>query len=101
MITFIVLLCLLAFGLFCAASLFSVGYIALLVTSNMDKDQERTAKYNADMELKAARTAKVRRDHEVLESRQALIDSDVAIRELRINKMRREAGQDFEPDNYK
>jgi sensor histidine kinase regulating citrate/malate metabolism len=46
--------------------------------------------------LTIARTQKVRRDLEVLESRQALIDSDVAIRELKIEKMRRDSG-DYTP----
>ena len=40
------------------------------------------------------RAAKISRDIEVLESRQANIDSDVAIKELKIEQMRKNAGMD-------
>jgi hypothetical protein len=53
-------------------------------------------------DLTIARTNKVRRDQEVLDSRQAKIDSEVALLELKIEKLRRDSGSDdpFTPINY-
>jgi hypothetical protein len=47
-----------------------------------------------NIRLAKERASKVFRDIEVLESRQALIDSDVAIKELKIEQMRKNAGYD-------
>jgi hypothetical protein len=69
----------------CVPLLFAHGY----AKEEMEKQRIKDA-------LTIARTQKVRRDLEVLESRQALIDSDVAIRELKIEKMRRDSG-DYTP----
>ena len=90
-VVILVIIALFLLALACIPLLFAYGYTL-----------EENAKQDIKDALTIARTEKVRRDLEVLESRQALIDSDVAIRELKIEKMRREAGiQDpFEPTNY-
>ena len=68
-----------------------------LLDNDLKRARLKQATVNYDLAL--ARKHKVMRDNEVLDSRQGKIENEILILEERLDKLRREKGQPFEPYN--
>jgi hypothetical protein len=68
-----------------------------MLDNDIKRARIKQATVNYDLAL--ARKYKVMRDNEVLDSRQGKLENEILILEEKLDKLRREKGQPFEPFN--
>ena len=90
----------------CAGVVWGIPIILTFFLANTPDEKEqldndikraRLKQATVNYDLALARKHKVMRDNEVLDSRQGKLENEILILEERLDKLRREKGQPFEP----